>query len=359
MIRILDRLVAGTFIRLFLIFVMGAPLLFVIGDVAERLDNYLDRGLTGGQVTLAYLYQFPKFMLWSFPIAALLAAVFTVHSMTSHQEIVAAKAGGISFYRVIAPIIILGFFLTGCAVALSEMVPRTNRMSMDILEGRKVRREWRSNFVFQGDQGQSYTIRRLTVGDGRIEGLLIERGGETADSPIMHIVADDALFAEGRGWTARSGYLRHLSSTTGEVERSIRFEEMIVRDFKERPEELLEEPPHPDEMTYAELGRQADRIRRSGGNPQEHLVRQEQKLAIPMATLVIILFGAPLATSSKRGGAAYGIGLSLASTVLYLLFLKVAGAFGSSGAIDPLTAAWLPNVIFLVAGIILLARVRT
>jgi lipopolysaccharide export system permease protein len=358
-IRILDRLVAGSFIRLFLIFVLGAPMLFVLGDVTENLDKYLDRGLSALQVAQAYMYQFPKFVLWSFPIAALLAAVFTVHSMTAHREIVAAKAGGISFYRVITPIIILGFFLTGAALVLSEVVPRTNRMALEILEERNVRREWRSNFVFQSVDGSTRSIRRLTVADGRIEGIMIERPSDGDGMPAINIVADEAVYDPDEGWVLRTGYLRKLSPKTGELESSFRFDRLKSRTFAERPHELLEDPPDEDEMTYAELGRQAEFIMRSGGEPRELLVKREQKLAIPLATLVIVLFGAPLATSSKRGGTAYGIGISLASTVLYLLLLKVAAAFGAAGNLDPLTAAWLPNAVFFVAGVILLARVRT
>ena len=88
-------------------------------------------------------------------------------------------------------------------------------------------------------------------------------------------------------------------------------------------------------------------------------MEREQKLVIPVATLIIILFGAPLGTSSKRGGTAYGIGVSLISTMLLILFLKISGALGSAGALPPLVAAWTPNIIFLAAGIALLTKVRT
>ena len=95
-------------------------------------------------------------------------------------------------------------------------------------------------------------------------------------------------------------------------------------------------PVEDEEMTYAEMSRLADIIQRSGGQPDKLLVKKEQRVAIPIATLIIILFGTPLATSSKRGGSAYGIGVSLGSTLLYLLLLKVAGGFGASGALPPL-----------------------
>lgn len=112
-------------------------------------------------------------------------------------------------------------------------------------------------------------------------------------------------------------------------------------------------------MTYSQMTRMAAIITRSGGDPKELLTKREEKLAIPVATLVIILFGIPLATSAGRGGASVGIGLSLASTILYLVMFRVSTGFGDSGAIPPIAAAWLPNLLFLVAGLVLMARVRT
>ena len=112
-------------------------------------------------------------------------------------------------------------------------------------------------------------------------------------------------------------------------------------------------------MTYAEIDHFADIIERTGGNTRELRVRREQKLSIPAATLVILLFGAPLATSNKRGGAAFGIGLSLATVILYLMMMKVFQALGEAGTVQPLMAAWIPNVVFFLSGTVLLARVRT
>jgi len=53
------------------------------------------------------------------------------------------------------------------------------------------------------------------------------------------------------------------------------------------------------------------------------------------------------------------VGISLAVTILYMMMFKVAGAAGASGSIDPVLGAWLPNLGFSVAAVILLARVRT
>ena len=75
--------------------------------------------------------------------------------------------------------------------------------------------------------------------------------------------------------------------------------------------------------------------------------------------IVIFLFGAPLATSTQRGGAAYGIGVSLGTTVIFLMLIQLMKAVGGKGLIPPEIAAWVPSLIFAVVGSYLLSRVRT
>jgi lipopolysaccharide export system permease protein len=357
MVRILDRFVAKTFLRLFLLFVLGAPLLFILGDVTEKLDSYMDRGLPLGQVLIAYAYQYPQFVFWSFPIAALLAAVFTIQPMTVHREVMAAKAGGISFHRLVLPLFLLGLLFTGVGLVLSELVPHTNTRSAELRGDRSVRQAWLSNFVYITDAGESLSARRLTVSDGRMVGVVVLREGDGRDGSLTHISAREAEWTEETGWNLRDGYLRELDAT-GE-ERTERFETLAYDRLSERPEDLVDTVRDEDEMTRVQLATLADRVIRSGGDPGRLQVKREQRLAIPVATLVIILFGAPLATSSKRGGAAFGIGLSLATTILYLVLFRVSGALGYAGLLDPWIAAWLPNLLFLGGGVILMARVRT
>jgi lipopolysaccharide export system permease protein len=356
MIRILDRMVFWTFTKLFLLVLAAAQPLFIIGDLADELDDYIDRGVAMGDVVISYLYMMPLFIQWTFPIAALLATVFTVHNMTAHREVVAAKAGGISFHRLYLPLLIAGFAFTGVALALSEVVPRTNKIAAQIQRAETPGRSWRSDFVYRSEQGVTWQVDRLTAADGRMTGLVLERPPTTHDRAV-HVAAEAASYSDDGGWMLAQGYLRRLDP--GGTLTTVEFERLSVPGLEEKPEELLEVPPEPEEMTYAEIDRFADIIQRTGGDASELLVKKEQKIAIPVMTLVIILFGAPLATSHKRGGAAFGVGLSLATVLLFMVLLRVAGALGEAGALSPLAAAWIPNAVFALAGIFFTARVLT
>jgi lipopolysaccharide export system permease protein len=353
--RILDRMVLSSFFKLFLIAICATPPLFILGDVTENLDRYVDRGLTLTQVSIAYFWMLPLYLQWSFPVAALIAAVFTVHTMTQHREVVAAKAGGISFHRLIRPVLAGGVVLTVIALTLSEVVPRTFRIANDILQNEPAR-SWRSDFVYKNESQLALAVNRLTLDDGRMTGVVaVQRGAD--GTPTLHIQAETASYRPDQGWTFHTGTLRQIEGP--DSVRTFKFRSLRVAGLTETPPELLEAPREVEEMTYGELGRLAAIIERSGGQPRRLMVNREQKVSIPAATLIIILFGMPLATNSKRGGTAYGIGISLGTTMLYLLCFKVAAGFGAGGTISPMLAAWLPNVVFLAMGLVLMARVRT
>lgn len=353
--KILDRMVAKSFFKLFALAILATPPLFILADVTESLDRYLDRGLTGVQVVQAYLWMLPLYVQWSFPIAALIGAVFTIHSMTQHREVVAAKAGGVSFHRLVRPILIGGGVLTVVALGLSEVVPRAFRRANDILQN-EPSLSWRADFVYQTEDGLSLAADRLTLMDGRMEGLVLVAMGPDG-GPRLHVDAERAGYAEPGGWTLYDGTLRVIEGP--DSVRTHKFASLSMPGLTETPTDLLESPRELDEMTYQELGRLANIIERSGGQPNQLRVTREQKISIPVATLIIILFGMPLATSPNRGGTAYGVGVSLGTTMLYLLCFKVAGGFGAGAAIPPVWAAWIPNLVFLAAAVVLMRKVRT
>ena len=360
--RLLDRLIATNFLRIFLAFVAAVPLLFVIGDLTENIDEYIDQGLSMADVATAYVLQILQFVFWAFPMATLIAAVFTIHAMTVHREIVAAKAGGISFYRLAVPALVLGVALSGVSLYISDIVPRTNRAASDILERRDFSRDWRINFVYQTEDGHTLSVRRLTVMARELQDVVLEREPATEDTipamgPSLHVVADRAYFTEESGWTFSDGYLRHLLPDSRE--QTYRFESMKTRGFSEHPEELLERPRAGDQMTNAEIDRLSGIIERSGGDASEYVVEREQRTALAVATFIMVLFGLPLGTSSRRGGAAYGVGVSIAAITLYLILFRVLGAAAGAGALSPTIAAWTPNAVFLACGAFLMARVRT
>lgn len=354
----LDRYVAAEFIRIFLLFSIAAPMLFVLGDWTDNLGTFADQALTIRQVALGYMYQFPLFILWSLPIAALIGTVFTVSNMTRHSEMTAAKAGGVSFFRALRVLPALGVLLTFAGLGLGELVPITMARRAAVLGEADGMQTSRTDFVYRGETGSVFSIRQLDTRASRIYNLTIESYGRTPGESKTHIFAREATFdADARAWTLRDGYIRVYGVEADE--QTTQFAELPGDAIRETPEQLLATPREVDELSYAEIGQAIERLERSGTQPLELMVKRAQKISIPVATLIIILFGAPLANSSARGGPAYGIGISLGITISYLMLLRIAAAAGATGQLPPLAAAWLPNALVAAGAFVLLTRVRT
>ena len=355
--KTLDRYVTREFLRLFILFAISAPILFILGDVTDNIDTFMDRQLSMRHIALGYVYQLPEFIFYSFPIAALIATIFTVSNMTRHSEMAAAKAGGVSFYRVLLPLPLLGIVLTGVALFISELTPIAGARRAELHGEKQGRQQARTEFVYRAQGGAVYAIRLLDTERNRIDGLTVHRQGDEEAVPTVSITADEAMYDPASGWVLMNGYLRFLRGKG--KESTMRFDQLRPTHFVETPEQLLAVPKEPEEMRYAELGNFIDIMERSGAKPLKLMVEHAQKIAIPVATLIIILFAAPLANTTSRGGPAYGIGISLGITILYLMLFRLAAAAGATGTLPTTLAAWLPNFLFLGAAGLLLTRVRT
>jgi lipopolysaccharide export system permease protein len=137
------------------------------------------------------------------------------------------------------------------------------------------------------------------------------------------------------------------------------FDSIADRRMTETPQELRASEREPAEMNFSELTSFIRVLERSGADVNMLKVERMLKVAIPVTCLIIALFGAPLATSSQRGGAAFGVAISLGTTIIMLVLIQLTKAIGSKGIMPPEPAAWMPNALMAFLALILLARVRT
>ena len=356
--RPLDRYVFSEFIRIFVTTALGFPLIVIVIDLTDNLDRYLGRNLPKDQIALSYLYWIPDSMFMVLPAAVLFATVFSIGAFTRYSEITAAKASGVSFHRFSLPIYFGAMLAAVFALGLGELAPRTNAMREEILGQRRLQRgSDRHNFTFTGDEGRLYKISTLNVARSTMEGIEIERKGSGPDYPTTVLTADLGQFRADTGWVLRRGWYYVLPDTMQTL--AFRYDSLYDNALRERPVDLMASSKAPQDMGFRELGRYIRAMERSGADVRVMKVERMLKLAIPATCVVIALFGAPLATSTQRGGAAYGVGVSLGTTIIFLMLIQLTKAIGGRGAVDPELAAWLPNIIFGVIGVWLLARVRS
>jgi lipopolysaccharide export system permease protein len=353
----LDKYIAGEFTRIFSVTIMGFPVLVFVVDLVDNLRKYQEKKLTAQALALSYLYWVPDTLFMIMPAAVLFATVFSIGTFTRYSEITAAKASGISFYRFIAPILVMATLAMGLDLVFSEVAPPANAKRLKLLAGQQANADDdRYNFAFASDQGRTYRIYTLQVKGKAVDNIEIEeRGGPKR--PGLLISARRGDWTDRRGWRLQDGVLHVIPNETADL--AFTFDSLLDRKLKETPQELRATDRDPAEMRFAELTRFIRALERSGADVNMLKVERMLKIAIPVTCLIIALFGAPLATSSQRGGAAYGIAVSLATTVFFLVLIQLTKAVGGKGILPPETAAWIPNLLVGTFAVILMARVRT
>src|SRR5437867_12683515 len=145
----LDRYLLREWSRVFLITLLGFPILVIVIDLTDKLDTYLGRGIKPGVVGLSYVFDFPEKMFLILPVAVLFATVFTVGALGRHSELTAAKASGVSFHRVVRPLLVASLAAVVLDLGLTELAPVTSARRAELLGDKQVRLTAnRYNFVY-------------------------------------------------------------------------------------------------------------------------------------------------------------------------------------------------------------------
>ena len=357
--NILDWYLARSWTRIFVVTALGFPLVSIILELTDKLAQYLNQGLTPGAIAWSYVFALPHQIYLVLPAAVLFATVFSIGTMARHSELIASHASGRSFHRIIVPVVILATLATGLALVLVEVAPQTHTRHLELLGERERRAQSkRFNFVYRAEEGWVYAVRSLDLGERVMRDIQLEREGTGPEYPTIVIQGQRAVYDDTTSrWMVYNGRLRFLDGASPDDQFA--FDSLRLASLIETPSDLLAEAKKPEEMRYRELGEYIAALERSGGDGRKLQVQRALKIAVPFTCLIIALFAAPLANANPRASGAYGVAVSLGTTITFLILVQLSQAAGASGLLPPHWAAWSPNLLFLLMGLGLLSRVRT
>ena len=355
----LDRYVVRQWMVTFLLSALGIPAVAVLIRMSEDYGRLVGRGVPPRDALLGTVLLYPGQMAMLFPAAVLFATVFTLNAMGRHSELTAVKAGGVSFYRLIAPMLVLALVAVPTNYALQE-VAAVSGARQRVLHKEKLDPDdlIRFNFAFLYEGGRTWAIKELQRGRGYLGNLLVEGPADSA-GVRWTITADSARWdSVGGRWALYRGAVHRLGDSARGPE-SIAFRTLEAPALDQPPGEMLNTFSNATEMRAGELRDYLDRLKRTGVRPGQLAVDLPLKYAVPMACLVVALFGAPLAVTNPRAGAAMGLAIALGTTLVYLTGTQIMKAIGGKELIPVDVAAWSMNGVFLVLAIVLLVRVRS
>ena len=355
----LDRYVLRQWTGTFLLAAIGIPAISVLINTADRFGKLTDRRIPIPDIFLGQAFLFPWQMAQYLPAAVLFATVFTINGMGRHSELTATKAGGISFYRLIAPMMLLALLAVPLTYVLQEAAAVSTSRQRE-LQGDKTSPKdmLRYTFGYASPSRWTWVVKEMSRQPARMQGGVLVEGPIVAQQPHWTLAADSALWVGRRGpWRFYSG-VSVLTDSAGAT-TSFRFASLRHRQLTETPDQLMDEGKKAEEMTMGEFREYLAELSRSGKPPGALAVDLPLKYAVPFACIVIALFGAPLALTAPRAGAALGLAFALGTTLVYLTGTQIMKALGGKEIITPDFAAWSMNGLFFLLAVVLLARVRS
>lgn len=356
--KILIRYLMRQFASIFLLCLGAVLAIYMVVDLIENMDGFIDRKVPWVQVIYYYLYYIPYILFLILPVATMLATVFSVGNMARHNELVAMKALGISLYQLTSILLILGFAVSVAGFLLAEgVVIQTNRKKAVIeMEYLKTQRQ-RTKNIFRNLKIQEPPDKVISIGVYNKRKEVAQKVRiETFDrNTLVHrIDAPEMVWRNGQ-WEIQSGYERRFIQDREEaspIDTTLRF------GFQFRPREVLLAQSTPDELTLFELHRFIERIRKSGQEVHRWMTDFHMRAAFPFANLFIVLLSVPLAYNRRKRSLTIGFGIALMVCFFYFGLIKLGQTMGHNGSLAPLIAAWIGNLTAGVAGIVNLMAVR-
>lgn len=356
--KIIDRYVTGHFIFVVITALLAFIIIYVLIDLIENLDTFIDNQAPFGIVVKYYVLYIPFMTNLTIPIAVLLSCLFTIGQMVRHNELVALKASGVSLYRVLFPLFRLGLFISVLALFFGELVvPVANNRRAEVKQVEIKKRppgdqRRRKRIYLQDSSNRLIYVKEYSGQTRSALGVLIqEYDGETL---VERIDARKMMWIKHE-WVL---YNAEVRSFRGDREEFQTLRELKRPDFTFTPDDLAQRPKDPEEMNIVELKSYIHHIHRLGGDAQRWIADYHLKLAFPFANMIIVLFGTALASVRRRSGAAVGFGISLFICFVYYTVMEVGRAMGRSGDLDPILSAWLGNGLFGLIGLAMLIKAK-
>ena len=357
--RILDRYLLLEFVTYLALGLFGLMTLFMVVDVFEKIDVFLDNRAQLFLIARYYLYQLPEWVVLVMPIALLLATFLSLGQLNKFGELTAMRVSGLSLTRILWPVFAVAVAATLSTFLFNEVVvPRSNQVRDHVYEEeiRRLRRgspSERADVTYLGEGGMIYFIRLYVASEKRMHEVSLQEFRRGA--LLRRIDASEATWENGR-WVFSTGYVRSFDKDGNE--KAEPFTRMAVNGLLEQPEDFARESLNPEEMNARELISYVTRLRASGARVANYLVDLHLKFSFPLINMIVVMIGAAIATRLRMQSAALGFGLSIGISFLFYSFIRAGQALGHSGALPPYRAAWLADLVFGSIGIVMMARAQ-
>jgi lipopolysaccharide export system permease protein len=339
-------------------------ILFILGlsFIVRTLEGVgSDKGFTFVQIVVMRALEAPFIISREALLASsMFASVYTMSSLTKNNEVLALRSCGVSVYRIVSPIIFLGFILAVGSLLFEDFVVVPSIVMKDrysaVIKGNKPKELYRDrhNLIVFGEHDIIYKIDTYRYKSMEMIGILIISKDEEG-KVNMRIDAERAQW-DGRRWVFYSGIYRSFKEN-GEIENQQEFSEFSSH-ITDDPLYFGKSMRKFENMTLNEEYSSIVMMRKMGFDYKKPLVKFHRKLSNPLTILIIIIIGVALGSMQFQNALVISFSMTILIVLCFLFFIEIGYTFGRTGKIPPVIGGWLGNIVFVPLCVYLLRRKR-
>ena len=227
----------GPFITTFFI----ALFILLMQFLWKYIDDLVGKGLDITEIINLLFYAIARFVPLALPMATLLSSVMVIGKLSENNELTALKASGVSFIRIIQPLILIVCIISTSSFLFSNYImPIANLKSASMIydiQKKKPALNIKEDIFYDGIEGFSLKIGEKLSDGKTIKDIIIydhtnNNGNDkliTAESGFMQITEDDR-FLEITLYNGNSYInIAEKNKKQKDAHRRSSFEENIVR----------------------------------------------------------------------------------------------------------------------------------
>ena len=375
--RLLDRYFLRELVFPFCMCVCAFLLFWTAFNLFGDLENLQKHHLLLKDVVEYYVVMSPEFLVVVLPVALLLALLLTLTNHARYNEITAARAAGVSLWRLCLPYFIVGFIASGVLFVLNEFfVPDSaewaesilNKHTKDPVSNAVRKRTYHVDFS-NPREGRSWEIGYFNQKTEELSGGVIV-AWKLEDGSAHWLSAERAVFTND-SWTFYSlTVFTNVPDPNAMPALMPKIDQKTYPSFHETPEQMKSEIrigarlnivnswqadiPIVEIVSY--LNHHETELSRTDKN--RLYTKLQGRLASPWSCLVVVLIAVPFGAASGRKNIFVGVATSISICFIYFILLQLGLLLGVGGRLSPWIAAWFPNIAFGLTGLWLTMRVR-
>ncbi|MBK5293705.1 MAG: LptF/LptG family permease, partial [Acidobacteriia bacterium] len=320
--------------------------------------------------TVAYLFalMLPPTMIFALPVGTLVGVLIGLGRMSADGEITAMRAAGVPSRRVVPPVLAFAMLATALTAASSLWltplsIRETYRILNQIISQQltaeiqpRVFEEQFTNtntILYVGDVIPSSTTvvrwRNVFIADLTPASERSKPGREYGDSPRITVASEAFAIPDP---ARNSIQLSMTGVSTHEVDKN---PDLYYNTSTPKGDQVLAAKPRSEASAKAFISMDTRPLMAEAATSKEARIELHQRFALPLACLLLAIVGIPLGVSSRKSGKSGAFVLTVLLAFFYWMALGSLVRMAQQGKLPVPLAVWLPNAVFTVGGLILLA----